>query len=227
MNEVKVPWIVKVLTGCVSQETAHVQEDYPYGFRLRCARRCWLEYDKKHGFRFCAQTSNPKRPGLVWNAPKKSTYARLAVLVLTDEHVDAAGNPAHVTWVTPGLYTNFETISAFDAAFHAGFDAAQLAIVAAAMTFFQASFDAKRRAPDPRRVTVTDAATGDAVASDVPMTHPAMVALMTLLEADTGMKYNPPVHYLSDANPVSVCASEWLGKRVRVQLTPGTAPAAT
>jgi hypothetical protein len=36
------PKIHRVLTGCVSAETAHVQADYPYGRRLRCQRRCWL-----------------------------------------------------------------------------------------------------------------------------------------------------------------------------------------
>jgi len=36
-------------------------EDYPYGFRLRCKIRFWLEYAPKRGFRFVSQTTNPKR----------------------------------------------------------------------------------------------------------------------------------------------------------------------
>jgi hypothetical protein len=39
-----------------------------------------------------SQTSNPKRPGLVWNKPKGSTYTTLLVLYLDEQaHVHAAG----------------------------------------------------------------------------------------------------------------------------------------
>jgi hypothetical protein len=41
----------KVLSGHVSEETAFLVEDYPYGFRLRCKIRYWLEFDPKKGFR--------------------------------------------------------------------------------------------------------------------------------------------------------------------------------
>ncbi len=58
--------------------------DYPYGFRLRCQIRYWLE-TTKHGQRLCSQTSNPKRPGLVWNKPKKGVYHSLAVMTLDGE----------------------------------------------------------------------------------------------------------------------------------------------
>lgn len=68
----------------ISEETAFIVDDYPYGFRLRCKIRYWLEWNKR-GVRFCSQTSNPKRPGLVWNKPKKSTYSDLEVLYLNEE----------------------------------------------------------------------------------------------------------------------------------------------
>lgn len=68
---------MKVLWGHNSAETAYVVADYPYGFRLRCQIRYWLEYRKGKGFRFVSQTTNPKRPGEVWNKPKASTYSPL------------------------------------------------------------------------------------------------------------------------------------------------------
>jgi hypothetical protein len=67
--------ILKLLSGHTSPETAYVVDDYPYGYRLRCKIRYWLEYKAKKGFRFISQTTNPKRPGEVWNKPKASTYA--------------------------------------------------------------------------------------------------------------------------------------------------------
>lgn len=63
----------------VSAETAHVTADYPYGFRLRCQRREWVE-TSKFGQRFVTQTSNPKAKALVWNKPKAGTYHRVCVL---------------------------------------------------------------------------------------------------------------------------------------------------
>ncbi len=82
---------MKILSGHTSPETAFVVEDYPYGFRLRCQIRYWLEYAPKKGFRLWSQTSNPKRPGLVWNKPKASTFQRFAgAMYLNDE--------GHVKW---------------------------------------------------------------------------------------------------------------------------------
>ncbi len=68
-------------------------DDYPYGFRLRCKIRYWLEHKTGKGFRMVSQTSNPKRPGLIWNAPKKSTYCRFggAMFLDDDGHVHWAG----------------------------------------------------------------------------------------------------------------------------------------
>ena len=78
------------LYGHVSPETSYVVNDYPYGFQLRCKIRYWLERHPKRGWRFCSQTTNPKR-GDTWNKPKASTYVRFAAcMFLNDEN--------HVTW---------------------------------------------------------------------------------------------------------------------------------
>jgi len=107
-------FIVQPLTGHVSAETAYVQADYPYGFKLRCQRRCWLERDARRGYRFCFQTTNPKKAGTVWNAPKKSTYTMLAVMGLDEEN--------HVTWTGCSMY-DFDKVQEFIAKFGHAFDA--------------------------------------------------------------------------------------------------------
>jgi len=96
---------MQILTGHTSQDTAFLQDDYPFGFTLRCQRRVWLEYRPKHGYRLMTQTTNPKRPGLVWNKPKASTYAFLAVMYLDEQE--------HVQWATLHQYAEAEHIEAF------------------------------------------------------------------------------------------------------------------
>lgn len=90
------------LKNHVSAETAYVVDDYPYGFRLRCKIRYWLDVDKchRHGIRLMSQTSNPKKPGLVWNKPKASTYCRFGGCM----YLDADG---HVQWT--GLHEYMDT----------------------------------------------------------------------------------------------------------------------
>jgi hypothetical protein len=83
--------MTKLLKNHTSAETAYVVDDYPYGFRLRCKIRYWLEYHPKRGFRFVSQTTNPKRPGEVWNKPKASTYSRFGGAMFLDEN-------EHVHW---------------------------------------------------------------------------------------------------------------------------------
>lgn len=82
-----------ILVGHVSPETAYVVDDYPYGFRLRCKIRYWLDCDPKKGARLMSQTTNPKAAGVVWNKPKASTYCRFAgAMYLHDKgHVQWAG----------------------------------------------------------------------------------------------------------------------------------------
>ena len=84
---------MQILTGHISEQTAYVVEDYPYGFRLRCKIRYWLDFNPKHGVRMVSQTSNPKREGLVWNKPKASTYCRFGGCMFLDEenHVQWSG----------------------------------------------------------------------------------------------------------------------------------------
>lgn len=83
---------MKILVGHVSPETAYVVDDYPYGFRLRCKIRYWLEYAPKKGFRLVSQTTNPKK-GDVWNKPKASTYYKFggAMFLNKEGHVEWSG----------------------------------------------------------------------------------------------------------------------------------------
>lgn len=69
------------LAAAVSPETAVVIHDYPYGFRLRCQMRVWIEFKPGKGFRYCTQTTNPKKPGTVWNKPKAGTYWRVSCAI--------------------------------------------------------------------------------------------------------------------------------------------------
>ncbi|MBE7553670.1 MAG: hypothetical protein HS126_21590 [Anaerolineales bacterium] len=75
------------LIGHTSQETAFVQPDYPYGRRLRCQRRVWVETKKGHGQRFVTQTSNPKWHGATvkWNTPHASTYTEGLIALWIDD----------------------------------------------------------------------------------------------------------------------------------------------
>lgn len=77
------PTIKNPLYGHASPETSYFVADYPYGFRLRCQIRYWIEEHPKLGFRFCSQTTNPKR-GWAWNAPKKGTYCTIAECLYLD-----------------------------------------------------------------------------------------------------------------------------------------------
>jgi len=92
--------MIEVLKGHTSPETAVVVDDYPYGFRLRCKIRYWLECNEKRGFRFVSQTTNPKKGfnGMsgqpFWNKPKASTYTFGLCVMLRDDsngHVTYSG----------------------------------------------------------------------------------------------------------------------------------------
>ncbi len=100
----------QVLTGHTSPATAYLVKDYPYGFRLRCQIRYWIE-TTKHGQRVVSQTTNPKRPGLVWNAPKASIYSNIRVLYLNDE--------GHCVNDGLSFYANAAQIDTFAAAYAA------------------------------------------------------------------------------------------------------------
>lgn len=70
---------LELLSGHTSMDTAYVVDDYPYGWKLRCRIRFWVETagrGPKEGWqRFVAQTTNPKLPGEVWNRPHPQVYA--------------------------------------------------------------------------------------------------------------------------------------------------------
>lgn len=90
----------KILSGHVSPETAYIVNDYPYGFRLRCKIRYWLEHNPKKGTRMWLQTTNPKVEAYtdkqywpIWNKPKCSTYSFIAgcMYLDDDEHIQWSG----------------------------------------------------------------------------------------------------------------------------------------
>jgi hypothetical protein len=91
----------QALQGHTSVETAYMIEDYPYGRKLRCKRRVWIERDAKHGFRFVAQTENPKNGR--WNAPHRSTYIETSACLYLDTET------GHVEWTGIGTYTDVKT----------------------------------------------------------------------------------------------------------------------
>lgn len=97
-----------VLSGHTSADTAYVVPDYPYGFRLRCQIRYWIE-TTKHGQRVVSQTTNPKKPGTVWNKPKASTYSNIRILFL-DENNYVQNNGL-------SFYTTTKQIADFEAAY--------------------------------------------------------------------------------------------------------------
>ena len=85
------PTITKILSGHISPETAYVVDDYPFGFRLRCKIRYWLEYVPNKGVRFWSQTTNPKTGNVAWNKAKASTYFKFGGCMFLDEN-------NHVQW---------------------------------------------------------------------------------------------------------------------------------
>lgn len=104
---------MEILTGHVSQETAHVVNDYPYGFRLRCKIRYWLEYKQQHGYRLMSQTTNPKISDNYWNKPKGSTYSRLAAVLVKEDN-------DHIGWRALDGYGSLEESEQFLATYGTG-----------------------------------------------------------------------------------------------------------
>lgn len=94
---------MKSLFGHVSESTAYLVNDYPYGGK-RCRIRFWMESHPKKGFRFVSQTENPKT--LQWNSPKKSTYMEYAGTLYLNEK-------GHCVWTGLGLYSKAEEFAEF------------------------------------------------------------------------------------------------------------------
>jgi hypothetical protein len=128
---------MELLTGHTSPETAYLVADYPYGFTLRCQIRFWLEYKPKFGYRLMSQTSNPKKPGLVWNKPKGSTYRTLGVMFLDEQ--------AHVSWAGLDAYRALDEVQRYGATYGAAFDAKQQAIYTALLAWSTA-YEARKQA---------------------------------------------------------------------------------
>lgn len=102
---------MRQLTGHTSPETAYVVDDYPYGFRLRCKIRYWIETKPGFGQRFVSQTTNPKKPGEVWNKPKAGTYSMVRVMYIDE-------NTGHVETAALSPYADAAAIKRFSDDFH-------------------------------------------------------------------------------------------------------------
>lgn len=95
MSEYIAPIPFKVLDGHISQETAYVVTDYPWGFKLRCQKRFWIETKKGRGQRVVSQTTNPKKTNefdVSASKPKYGIYSDIVILFLDENghvHNDA------------------------------------------------------------------------------------------------------------------------------------------
>lgn len=88
---------MKVLSGHYDENSAYIVESYPYGFKLRCRCRFYLDVHPKKGTRLVTQTTNPKvGDGTTWNKPKMSTYSPFGAMFLDDE--------GHVHWSGLSVY---------------------------------------------------------------------------------------------------------------------------
>jgi len=131
---------MQLLFNHVSPETAYVVDDYPYGFRLRCKIRYWLEFKPKHGFRLVSQTSNPKK-GHIWNKPKASTYSEFGGAMYLDEQ-------GHVQWSGLSQYCNGAEAAAWNEKFGAAVPEAGKLLLAKWVAA-KVAYDANRQSGDP------------------------------------------------------------------------------
>jgi hypothetical protein len=79
---------IQTFPDAVSFDTAYVINDYPYGYNLRCEKRCWVDtkYGKNQkivGQRLVECTKNPKTGR--WNKPKASTYGVVVALWIDED----------------------------------------------------------------------------------------------------------------------------------------------
>jgi hypothetical protein len=107
------PHRIVIMSGHISPETAYVVDNYPYGLRLKCRIRYWIEYTPKRGVRMWSQTTNPKKPGWVWNTPKASTYCRFGGCMYLDEQ-------ERVQWSGLTEYTDGREAAAWQTTYGAG-----------------------------------------------------------------------------------------------------------
>ena len=83
---------IQILTGHCTQETAHIIDGYPYGFKLKCKKAFWIESPTKGAGkgreRLVTATTNPKYKSDgqdVWNKPKAGQYALFIILYIDPE----------------------------------------------------------------------------------------------------------------------------------------------
>lgn len=140
---------MQILKGHISPETAYVVDDYPYGFRLRCKIRYWLEYTPKRGFRLVSQTSNPKRLGLVWNKPKASTYCKFGGAMYLNEE-------DHVAWTGLTEYSDSAVAKAWRNTYGEGVPEAGRDLLNRWISA-KVAYDANRTTDDPLHVGLDEA----------------------------------------------------------------------
>jgi hypothetical protein len=73
---------MKYLYNAISEDTAHIAENYPWGYTLKTSAKFWIETNKR-GARSCQRTKNPKT-GL-WCKTKKSTYSPVMILAFDED----------------------------------------------------------------------------------------------------------------------------------------------
>jgi len=144
---------MQILKGHTSPETAYVVDDYPYGFRLRCKIRYWLEYKAGKGFRLVSQTSNPKKydaGGLIpWNKPKASTYCKFGgCMTLADN--------GHVHWTGLSEYSTGAEAKAWSDEYAEGVPAAGRHILSEWVAA-KLAYDGARKKGDPLSVGLVEA----------------------------------------------------------------------
>jgi hypothetical protein len=140
---------MKILTGHTTPETAYVVDDYPYGYRLRCKIRYWLEYKPSNGFRFVSQTTNPKRPGEVWNKPKASTYYKFGACMFLDDN-------DHVQWTGLSEYSDGAEAKAWSDKYREGVPEAGV-IDLDRWVAAKVAYDTNRQSGDPLSIGLKEA----------------------------------------------------------------------
>jgi hypothetical protein len=140
--------MTQLLFNHTTPETAYVVDDYPYGFRLRCKIRYWLEHREGYGFRFMTQTTNPKR-GHVWNKAKAGTYHKFGAAMLLNEE-------GHVTYTGLGEYCNGATAAKWAEEFGEAVPEVGRKTLAQWVAA-KVAYDANRNPGDPLRVGLPEA----------------------------------------------------------------------
>jgi len=146
--------VCKVLAGHVSPETAYIVNDYPYGFRLRCKIRYWVEFNAKKGARFFSQTTNPKKPGDPWNTPKASTFSKFGGALFINDI-------GHVCWDGVNEYSTIEDLVSWLDYFRPGVPAEFLASVFLPWLRAKIKHDEKRALGAVSYVTTTNGVEGE------------------------------------------------------------------